>query len=682
MINFFKKFHFVKKTVFFRKEGLLLFTLLVTSSLAITLAVFPFGQTTQNNSKSTISRITSADFLPDPHTCNLNQLIGCTEWVCEAGNTVATEYENPGSDPAPPNGTGYKKKITSQFCDSCRRVSGGVNCGNVGDDGNSGNVTCPGGQVLTPADFAAGHSCDDFTGGQTLPDRTTCSAIIGTTYRSDSERAWYLANCVPGGNNNSSGGGTQTGGNNNSGGGAPSAGVCGTLCTGSCYHGGIYRDGITAQDPDYDFTGQCGQAYYGTDHQWYACTSNQSYPNGWVPVTDGACLNGSIIDATSGVCLTNEFIGNPNQFVCGSDKNEYKCQAGVWVGTGNHCGPGSSGNTTTCSDAYDSTGVLRTGITNGQTICGNAQDANNTTKYTYTCNNGVWSQPGAVCGGGSTSCPQPNQLKCGNICVGYSCPSGSNPSCNSSGNVICNAPTPTTGSNNGGGNNNGGGSNPTNTPVPTATTVPTNTPTLTPTKTPTPTAGPGTPTGVATNTPNPTNGVTTTPTASPNNIKLTTFLAILGLGTNTAGGQNNSPVRPTRDVNIQVVDSSGQVVKSVTGQVTYSPTDASYKGDIDLGQIANGVYKIKARFDNTLWKAINGITLQNGGTPSTPVTKLVSGDLNQDNILNLLDYNIMISCYGTKSCSQKTQSDLNVDGKVDEQDLNILYSEFSTRNGD
>ena len=28
-----------------------------------------------------------------------------------------------------------------------------------------------------------------------LPDRTSCSAIIGTDYRSPSERAWYIANC-------------------------------------------------------------------------------------------------------------------------------------------------------------------------------------------------------------------------------------------------------------------------------------------------------------------------------------------------------------------------------------------------------------------------------------------------------------------------------------------------------
>ena len=29
-----------------------------------------------------------------------------------------------------------------------------------------------------------------------LPDRTTCGAVEGTSYRSDAERAWYLANCT------------------------------------------------------------------------------------------------------------------------------------------------------------------------------------------------------------------------------------------------------------------------------------------------------------------------------------------------------------------------------------------------------------------------------------------------------------------------------------------------------
>jgi hypothetical protein len=61
---------------------------------------------------------------------------------------------------------------------------------------------------------------------------------------------------------------------------------------------------------------------------------------------------------------------------------------------------------------------------------------------------------------------------------------------------------------------------------------------------------------------------------------------------------------------------------------------------------------------------------------------LISGDVNSDNQLNLVDYNIFLTCFGNKQCNTKTQADLNMDGKVDEVDLNILYDQFATRQGD
>ena len=79
---------------------------------------------------------------------------------------------------------------------------------------------------------------------------------------------------------------------------------------------------------------------------------------------------------------------------------------------------------------------------------------------------------------------------------------------------------------------------------------------------------------------------------------------------------------------------------------------------------------------------ISGINLTAGQTTSAPGVKFVSGDINSDNELNLLDYNIFISCFGGKACDKKQQADLNLDGKIDEVDLNILYTQFATRKGE
>ena len=60
---------------------------------------------------------------------------------------------------------------------------------------------------------------------------------------------------------------------------------------------------------------------------------------------------------------------------------------------------------------------------------------------------------------------------------------------------------------------------------------------------------------------------------------------------------------------------------------------------------------------------------------------LISGDINQDNSMDILDYNILMSCYGSKACSYKTNSDLNDDGVVDGIDYNIWLRNSQTQHG-
>lgn len=219
------------------------------------------------------------------------------------------------------------------------------------------------------------------------------------------------------------------------------------------------------------------------------------------------------------------------------------------------------------------------------------------------------------------------------------------------------------------------------TPLPTLTVTPTKTPTttLTPTTAPSPSISP---TIVTTATP------TITLTIAPDDTKLRFQFWTEGIGLDTQKGKNNNPVRKEQPIQIQVFDiqnpgsSGGTKIKDVTGNASFNSEAITYGGIISIGSvIKSNIYQIKTRFNNTLWRA-QIVRLQSGQINNLIPYPLVLGDLDQNNVLDLVDYNALLSCYGTKECASKEKADLNMDGKVDEKDLNILLSGFAKRQGD
>jgi len=71
-----------------------------------------------------------------------------------------------------------------------------------------------------------------------------------------------------------------------------------------------------------------------------------------------------------------------------------------------------------------------------------------------------------------------------------------------------------------------------------------------------------------------------------------------------------------------------------------------------------------------------------------PDIQLVVGDVDKNNALNILDYDLVTGCYSDFappiSCNQdqKTGTDLNDDGKVDQTDYNLFLRELSVQSGD
>lgn len=220
---------------------------------------------------------------------------------------------------------------------------------------------------------------------------------------------------------------------------------------------------------------------------------------------------------------------------------------------------------------------------------------------------------------------------------------------------------------------------PTNTPVPTATL----TPTATPTSSPTPTA-----------TPNPT--ATPTPTTIPDtSFSITMFLHGIGnSGDNTNPSahslSNKNPVHPERPAIITLYDINNNLAGTGSGTIKYSSTSGNFVGTITTDQpVLPGKYLIKVGTEYHLIRQLPGIqTVISNATTTLPSSSMVAGDVNSDNTLNILDYNLIIDCYSdlapAVSCNEekKLTTDINDDNAVNQFDYNLFLREIATQPGE
>ena len=264
----------------------------------------------------------------------------------------------------------------------------------------------------------------------------------------------------------------------------------------------------------------------------------------------------------------------------------------------------------------------------------------------YTCNNGTWTNTGAIC-----SCPVTPTPTCtpGAIYI---------PEHYCSGWVDVPTPTPRPRA--------------TNTPTATATGT---TPTATLTPTATATSVPG-----ATNTPTP----TATGTASG---------ARLSLTLNLAGIFANKSIRtPQRNILVEFYNASNTLVGTgitLPTALSYNTGTGKFTGTVNVANIPAGNYTVKIKSDRYLKKVLPNIVTIASATQliTIPEITLAVGDINGDNINDVRDYNMLVSCFATKATSaacggNRINADLDDDGDINEVDYNILIRSFSNRQGD
>lgn len=130
---------------------------------------------------------------------------------------------------------------------------------------------------------------------------------------------------------------------------------------------------------------------------------------------------------------------------------------------------------------------------------------------------------------------------------------------------------------------------------------------------------------------------------------------------------------------------NGQKVADVKGTVALNSTNNTFTGSVPISNVTAGRYDIQIKIDKYLSRRFQSQTLAGSGTYRVPEKILVAGDINNDNFIDILDYNLVaFVCFGSKgqrdpSCNA---ADVTDDGKTDIDDVNYVFSNIASREGE
>jgi hypothetical protein len=168
----------------------------------------------------------------------------------------------------------------------------------------------------------------------------------------------------------------------------------------------------------------------------------------------------------------------------------------------------------------------------------------------------------------------------------------------------------------------------------------------------------------------------------------------------TGGGGNQNPITIQRDVTVQIYNTANKLVVEKTGKIAfYNPQIGipemifgAFNGIIDMGTtLTTGDYIVKVKTPFYLRKQFSTTKHIVAGEVNQiePIT-LVAGDIDNNNQIDLFDYQVLSNCYGDFTTpnpavcteSQKHAADINDDGRVNFIDLNYFIRELAVQAGD
>jgi hypothetical protein len=177
-------------------------------------------------------------------------------------------------------------------------------------------------------------------------------------------------------------------------------------------------------------------------------------------------------------------------------------------------------------------------------------------------------------------------------------------------------------------------------------------------------------------------------TFDPTEIEFTLYLNGIGnIGDSTnpdSIGSNKDPDLYVKYLKISFYDRVSKLVLTKTELLKFNYGQGAYKAQVELeNELPTGDYFIKVKVDGYLQRAYPLRHIQKGSSISFPAVNLIAGDLNGNNRLDIIDYNILTGCYSDvlppTFCypeSNELISDLSSDGKVNQLDYNLFMREI------
>lgn len=185
------------------------------------------------------------------------------------------------------------------------------------------------------------------------------------------------------------------------------------------------------------------------------------------------------------------------------------------------------------------------------------------------------------------------------------------------------------------------------------------------------------------------------PAVKPTTMSLTLFVHGIGNSGDNANPNNHAlsnknPHTTSREATVEVLTIFGTLMDTQKATLSYDSTAGNFKGSVELSDsIQTDNYLVKVRLPGTLrlqYPTAHRIIKEQ--TISLPPVHLVTGDVKSDNKLDILDYNIIVSCYSDYTAAiactpeLKTLADITDDGSVNQFDYNLFLRDLSVQNGD
>lgn len=191
--------------------------------------------------------------------------------------------------------------------------------------------------------------------------------------------------------------------------------------------------------------------------------------------------------------------------------------------------------------------------------------------------------------------------------------------------------------------------------------------------------------------------ITTQYTPTSTTLSLIVFLHGIGASGDNANPKistlsNKNPMHTSKEMIVELysITEPNTLVVSRTVPLVYDHLSGNFKGSADLGShFPTGSYNILFKLNKYLNRRISQtLTITKNTHRSLEPINLIAGDSDNNNVLNILDYDLIIGCYSDYappvSCTnaQKSATDINDDGKVNQLDYNLFLRELSVQEGD